>query len=87
MLSTEAMSAAISGVLVAVVFTLIAFLVTKRSKKVDAAFQALWKRSWFKMARTLAWRILLLLFAAVLLLTFYGVWYSARVTHVINRWK
>ena len=74
MLTTEAISAAISGVLVAVVFTLIAFVATKRSKKVDALFQALWKRSWFEMTRKVAWRIVVILFAAVLLLTFYGVW-------------
>lgn len=73
MLTWEAVSSAIDFVLVAVVFTLIAFLATKRSKKVDAVFQALWKRSWFEMTRKVAWRILLILFAAVLLLTFYDV--------------
>ena len=73
MLTWEAVSAALDFVLVAVVFTLIAFVVTKRSKKVDAVFQALRKRSWFEMTRKVAWRILLILFAAVLLLTFYNV--------------
>jgi len=40
-LTTEAVSAALSGVLVAVVFTLIAFVATKRSKKVDAVLETL----------------------------------------------
>jgi len=73
MLTWEAVSAAIDGVLVAVVFTLIAFVVTKRSKKVDAVFQALRKRSWFEMTRKIAWRMLLIFFVAGLLLTFYNV--------------
>jgi len=72
MLSTEAVSAAISGVLVSVVFTLIAFVATKRSKKVDAHFQAFWKCPWFKLTRKLVWGIFLILFAAGLLLTFYN---------------
>ena len=38
-MTSEALSAAISGVLVAVVFTLIAFLATKRSKKVMRSFK------------------------------------------------
>lgn len=71
-MTSEALSAAISGVLVAVVFTLIAFLATKRSKKVDAVFQALWKRSWFEMTRKVVWGVFLILFAAGLLLTFYN---------------
>jgi hypothetical protein len=73
MLTWEAVSAAIDFVLVAVVFTLIAFVATKQSKKIEAVFQPLWKRSWFEMTRKVAWRILLILFAAVLLLTFYNV--------------
>ena len=78
------MSAAISGVLVAVVFTLIAFLVTKLARVYRrkapallveklAIFQALWKGPSFEMARKVAWRILLIAFAAALLLTFYNV--------------
>ena len=89
MLSTEAISAVISGALVAVVFTLIVFLVTKLERvyrrKAPASlvekvtgFQALWKGPSFEMARKVAWRVFLIVFSAVLLLTFYGVWYSAR---------
>ena len=85
MLSTEAISAVISGVLVAVVFTLIVFLVTKLERvyrrKAPASlvekvtvFQALWKGPSFEMARKVAWRVFLIVFAAVLLLTFYGVY-------------
>ena len=84
MLSWEAISAAISGVLVAVVFTFIAFLVAKLARvyrrkapallvEKVAAFQALWKRSGCEMTRKVAWRVLLILFAAALLLTFYNV--------------
>ena len=78
MLSTEAISAVISGVLVAVLFTLIAFLATRRSKKVDAVFAAVWNSPQFKMTRKLGSRIFLILLAAGLLLTFYNVWYSAH---------
>lgn len=74
MLTWEAVSGAIDFLVAAVVFTLIVFVAIKRSKKVDAVFQALWKRSWFEMTRKVAWRILLVLFAAGLLLTFYNVW-------------
>ena len=73
MLTWEAVSAAIDGVLVAVAFTLIAFVVTTRSKKVDVVFQTLRKRPWFEMTRKVAWRILLIVFVAGLLLTFYNV--------------
>jgi len=76
MLTWEAVSAAIDGVIVAVVFTLIALVGTKRSKKIDAVFQALRKRFWSEMTRKVAWRVLLILFASVLLLTFYNAWYN-----------
>lgn len=79
MLTWEAISAAISGVLVAVVFTLIAFVATKRSKKVAAVFQALWKCPWFKTTRKVVCGIFLISFAAGLLLTFYNVWYEHHV--------
>jgi uncharacterized membrane protein (UPF0136 family) len=84
MLSTEAISAVITGVLVAIVFTLIVFLVAKLERvyrrKAPASlvekvtvFQALWKGPSFEMARKVAWGILLILFAASLLLTFCNV--------------
>ena len=89
MLTTEAISAVITGVLVAVVFTLIVFLVTKFERvyrrkapaslvEKIAIFQAHWKGPSFEMARKVAWRVFLIVFAAGLLLTFYNVWYWAR---------
>jgi len=88
MLTWEAVSAAIDGVFVAVVFTLIAFVGSKRSKRVDAVLQTTRKRSWFEMTRKVALRILLILFAAGLLLTFYNVWYEHQDfvrRHTLNR--
>ena len=52
-LTTDAVSAALSGVLVAVVFTLIAFVATKRSKKVDAVLETLRNSTPFIITRKL----------------------------------